>query len=423
MSEPLKTSTTAPEPVAPFPIDVEAARREFPILDVCVGGKPLVYLDNAATTHKPQAVIETVQRFYMLQNANIHRGVHYLSQQATDAYELAREKIARFFGAASADEIIFVRGTTEAINLVASSWGNRFVGKGDEIVLSEMEHHSNIVPWQLLAERVGATIRVAPITDDGELDMDAFRALLSKRTKIVSIVHVSNALGSVNPVREIVKAAHSVGAKVLVDGAQSSPHMAVDVQEMGCDFFACSGHKMYSPTGIGILYGRAEVLESMPPYHGGGDMIQKVAFEGSTYKAPPGRFEAGTPNISGTVALGAAVDFLERLGRDHIAAHEANVTTYAEEKLAAIEGLNLIGTPKHRAGAISFTLDDVHPHDIGTILDGSGIAIRAGHHCAQPLMRRLGVPATARASFGLYNTRGEVDALVEALGKVRKLFV
>lgn len=422
MSEPLPQPSVPPGSVTAFPIDVEAVRRDFPILDVSIAGKPLVYLDNAATTQKPQPVIDAMQRYYMLQNANIHRGVHYLSQQATDAYEQAREVAARFFGAGSPSEIVFVRGTTEGINLVAQSWGGKNIASGDEILITGMEHHSNIVPWQMLAERTGARIRVAAVTDDGEIDLDSFHALLSERTRLVALAQVSNALGTVNPARELIAAAHQCGAIVLVDGAQSAPHLPVDVQELGCDFYVCSGHKLYGPTGIGLLYGRAELLDAMPPYHGGGDMIQKVTFEKTTYKPPPSRFEAGTPHISGAIALRTALDYMERLGRDRIAAHEDDITRYAEQQLAGVPGLRLIGTPRRRAGAISFTLDNVHPHDIGTILDSAGVAIRAGHHCAQPLMRRFGVPATARASFGLYNTRAEVDALVTALENVRQLF-
>jgi cysteine desulfurase / selenocysteine lyase len=425
MANPLhQPSSAAPATpaLASFPLDVDAIRRDFPILDIRVGDKPLVYLDNAATTQKPQAVIDVTQRYYMLQNANIHRGVHYLSQQATDAYEQAREKMARFLGAGSAEEIVFVRGATEAINLVAQCWGGRFLHEGDEIVLTEMEHHANIVPWQMAAERTGARIRVAPVTDDGELDLPAMFALFGPRTRIVAFAHVSNALGTINPARDIVAAAHAAGARVLIDGAQSAPHMPVDVQELGCDFFAFSGHKVYGPTGIGILYGRSEVLAEMPPYQGGGDMIQKVTFERTTFKAPPSRFEAGTPHISGAIALGAAVDYLDRLGREQVAAHEEELTDYAVAQLSAVPGVRIVGRPRRRAGAISFLLDNVHPHDIGTILDSEGIAIRAGHHCAQPLMRRFGVAATARASFAVYNTRAEVDALVAALARVRAMF-
>lgn len=422
MAESLPHPSLPPEPVTAFPIDVDAVRRDFPILDVTIGGKPLVYLDNAATTQKPQTVIDALQRYYMLQNANIHRGVHYLSQQATDAYEQAREVAARFFGAASAGEMVFVRGTTEGINLVAHSWGGKHVGPGDEILITEMEHHSNIVPWQLLAERTGARLQVAAVTDEGEVDLDSFHARLNERTRLVAVAQVSNALGTVNPVRELTAAAHKYGAVMLVDGAQSAPHLSVDLQELNCDFYVCSGHKLYGPTGIGLLYGRANLLEGMPPYHGGGDMIQKVTFEKTTYKSPPSRFEAGTPHISGAIALRAALDYIDRLGRDRIAAHEDDVTHYAEQQMGTVPGLRLIGTPRRRAGAISFTLEGVHPHDVGTILDSAGVAIRAGHHCAQPLMRRFGVPATARASFGLYNTRADVDALIAALEHVRKLF-
>jgi len=422
MAHPILQNTAAATPIASFPLDVEAVRRDFPILDVRIGSKPLVYFDNAATTHKPQVVIDAMQRFYMLQNANIHRGVHYLSQQATDAYEQARAKVARFLGAATPDEIIFVRGATEAVNLVASSWGGKFIRAGDEILITELEHHANIVPWQMLAERTGAVIRVAPITDDGDLDLPKFHALLGPRTRLAAFTHVSNALGTINPVRELIAAAHAAGAKVLLDGAQSAPHLPIDVQELGCDFYVCSGHKIYGPTGTGVLWGRREILEDMPPYQGGGDMIEKVTFEKTTFKEPPSRFEAGTPHISGGIALGAAVDYLERIGRERIAAHEEEITSYAVEKLSGIEGLRIVGRPKHRAGAVSFVMDDVHPHDIGTILDSNGIAIRAGHHCAQPLMRRLGLAATARASFGLYNTRAEVDILAAALLKVRAMF-
>jgi cysteine desulfurase/selenocysteine lyase len=413
---------TTPTTPADLAYDVEALRQDFPILDVRIGTKPLIYFDNAATTHKPQVVIDAIQRFYLLQNANIHRGVHYLSQQATDRYEAARGRIARFFNAASADEIVFVRGATEAINLVANTWGATNLRDGDEILVTGMEHHANIVPWQLVAKRTGAKLRVAPVTDDGEVDLDAYRALLGERTKLVAFVHVSNALGTVNPVDEMIGAAKAVGATVLLDGAQSAPHLPVDLQRLGCDFFVCSGHKVYGPTGIGILYGRMSVLESMPPWEGGGDMIQKVTFEETTFKAPPSRFEAGTPHISGAIALAAAVDYLDRIGRERIAAHEEKIATYAVARLSSVDGLRIVGMPSRRAGAVSFTMDGVHPHDIGTILDSEGVAIRAGHHCTQPLMRRLGLSATARASFGLYNTTAEVDALVQALGHVRRLF-
>lgn len=413
----------APLTLAPAGFDVEAVRRQFPILDLKVGGKPLVYLDNAATTQKPQAVIDTIQRFYMMQNANIHRGVHYLSERATDAYEDARVRIAKFFGARSPSEIIFVRGATEAVNLVAHSFGSARIAAGDEILISHMEHHANIVPWQLLCERTGATLRVIPISDDGELDLEAFESLLGDRTRLVALVHVSNALGTLNPIRHVIERAHARGIPVLIDGAQSAAHLRIDVAALDCDFFVASGHKMYGPTGIGTLHGKREHLERMPPFQGGGDMIQSVTFEKTTFKAPPGRFEAGTPHIAGAIALRAAVDFLEGLDREAAAAHEHDLLEYAVAQMSTVEGLRIVGMPARRVGAISFVIDGVHPHDIGTILDSEGIAVRAGHHCTQPLMRRLGVPATARASFSLYNTRSEVDALTGALRKIRSMFI
>lgn len=403
-------------------LDVAAVRRDFPILDIQVGKKPLVYLDSAATAQKPQQMTDTVQRYYMMQNANIHRGVHYLSQSATDAYEDSRRKIARFFNAATPDEIVFVRGTTEAINLVAQSWGRTNIGEGDEILISELEHHANIIPWQILCEEKGARLKVIPIDDRGRLDLDAFERLLTGATRLLAITHISNAIGTVNPVEEMIRRAHALNIPVLVDGAQSAPHMPIDLQALDCDFYVCSGHKLYGPTGIGILYGKYAILESMPPYQTGGDMIQTVTFEKTTFKAPPERFEAGTPNISGVVGLGAAIDYVEHLGREHIARHEADLMAYAEDRLAAVPGLNIIGSPETRSGALSFTIDGAHPHDIGTILDSEGIAIRAGHHCAQPLMRRLGLPSTARASFACYNTHEEIDALENAARKVHKLF-
>ncbi|MFV0416081.1 MAG: aminotransferase class V-fold PLP-dependent enzyme [Chthoniobacterales bacterium] len=402
--------------------DPVQVRRDFPILDRAVAGKPLVYLDNAATTQKPQVVIDAIQRFYMLQNSNIHRGVHYLSAQATDAYEEARQKIANFLGAASASEIVFVRGATEAINLIAQSFGGKNFQEGDEVVISEMEHHANIVPWQLLSERVGIKLRVVPITDAGEIDLEAFYGMLNERTRLVSVVHVSNTLGTVNPVEKMIKAAHEFKIPFLLDGAQSAPHMRVDVQKLGCDFFVCSSHKMFGPTGVGVLWGRAELLNSMPPWQGGGDMIRTVSFEKSTYKDAPGRFEAGTPHIAGAIALGAAVDYIESLDRDAAEAYEADVLAYAEKQLSEVDGLQIHGAPAQRVGAVSFSIENAHPHDIGTILDSEGIAIRAGHHCTQPLMRRLGVPATARPSFSIYNTHEEVDMLVRALQKICKMF-
>jgi len=403
-------------------LDVDAVRRDFPILDIQVGKKPLVYLDSAATAQKPQQVTDTIQRYYMMQNANIHRGVHYLSQSATDAYEESRRKIATFFNAATPDEIVFVRGTTEAINLVAQTWGRTNIKKDDEILISELEHHANIVPWQILCEEKGARLKVIPIDDRGRLKLDAFEKLLTSATRLLAITHISNAIGTVNPIREMIRRAHALDIPVLIDGAQSAPHLPIDLQALDCDFYVCSGHKLYGPTGIGILYAKYTILKSMPPYQGGGDMIQTVTFEKTTYKAPPERFEAGTPNIAGVVGLGAAIDYVQNLGRDRIARHETDLIAYAEDRLATVPGLKLIGSPETRAGALSFVIDGAHPHDIGTILDSEGIAIRAGHHCAQPLMRRLGLPSTARASFACYNTHEEIDALEKAARKVQKLF-
>jgi cysteine desulfurase/selenocysteine lyase len=403
-------------------LNVDVVRRDFPILDLKIGSHPLIYLDSAATSQKPQSVVDTLQRYYMLQNANIHRGVHYLSQSATDAYEESRRKIARFFNAGTENEIVFVRGATEATNLVAQTWGRRHVGKDDEILISELEHHANIVPWQMLCEEVGAHLKVIPIDDRCRLDLEAFERLLTDRTRLLAVTHVSNAVGTVNPVRWMIDRAHARGAVVLIDGAQSAPHLPVDLQALDCDFYVCSGHKLYGPTGIGILYGKYGILDQMPPYQGGGDMIETVTFEKTTYKAPPGRFEAGTPHIAGVVGLGAAVDYMTGLGRERIARHEADLIAYAGEKLADVPGLNIIGRPDERAGALSFTIEGAHPHDIGTILDSAGIAIRAGHHCAQPLMRRLGLPSTARASFACYNTFEEIDALGKAARKVHQLF-
>jgi cysteine desulfurase/selenocysteine lyase len=386
------------------------------------GDAPLIYLDNAATTQKPQVVIDATSRYYSEENANIHRGVHWLSEQATIAYDRVREDARAFLGAAHAREIIFTRGTTDSINLVASSFGEAFVGAGDEIVVTEMEHHSNLVPWQLMTARRGARVCGVPVTRDGELDLEALGTLLGPRVKLIAVAHVSNALGTVNPVAVIAAMAHERGIAVLVDGAQSASRLPVDVQALGCDFFVCSGHKMYGPTGIGLLYGRSELLERMPPYQGGGDMIDTVGIERSTYAPLPAKFEAGTPNIAGVVGLGAALGWIQAQGRDRIAAHEDALLTYALDRLSGIEGVAVIGSPANRCGVISFVMDGVHPHDIGTILDADGIAIRAGHHCAQPLMARLGLPATARASFAAYNTMGEVDALVDGLERVRRVF-
>jgi cysteine desulfurase/selenocysteine lyase len=387
-----------------------------------VNGKPLIYLDNAATTQKPRSVVEAIRRFYEQDCSNVHRGVHTLSQRATEAYERAREIVRRFLNARSEEEIIFVRGTTEAINLVAHSFGRWRVRAGDEILISAMEHHSNIVPWQILCEMTGARLRVAPITEDGELLVEDVERLLTERTRLVAMTHLSNALGTITPAREIIRLAHERGVPVLLDGAQAVAHLKVDVQELECDFYAFSGHKLYGPTGIGVLYGKAEWLDAMPPYQGGGDMISSVTFEKTTYNRLPYKFEAGTPHIAGAIGLGAAIEYVTTLGVEAIAAHERDLLTYATEAVSSIPGLRVIGTARQKASILSFTLDGVHPHDIGTILDHEGIAIRAGHHCAQPVMERFGVPATARVSFALYNTREEVDALVAALQKVREVF-
>lgn len=409
-------ATTAPG------LDVARVRQNFPILAQRVHGKPLVYLDNAATAQKPKAVIDAEQRFYLEDNANIHRGVHLLSQRSTEAYEATRETVRRFINARSEKEIVFVRGTTEAINLVAATYGRTHVGPGDEVVISTLEHHSGIVPWQLLCEEKGARLRVIPINDDGELVLEEYERLLSPRTKIVSVAHVSNALGTVVPIERIIELAHRQGVPVLVDGAQSIQHMPIDVRALDCDFFAFSSHKVYGPTGVGILYGKQALLEAMPPYQGGGDMIRSVSFERTTYAPPPHKFEAGTPNIAGGIALGAALDYMSRLGIDAIARHEQGLLAYATEALQEVPGLHLVGTAKEKASVLSFVLDGVHPHDVGTILDREGIAVRTGHHCAQPVMQRFGIPATARASLALYNTPEEIDALVAGLEKVRKVF-
>jgi len=413
----------APQAVAATAgFDVERLRADFPILQQEINGKPLVYLDNGASTQKPQAVIDAVSNFYAHDYANIHRGVHTLSERATAAYEGARDRVQRFLNAADRREIIFTSGTTEAINLVAQSFGGQKIGQGDEIILTGMEHHSNIVPWQLLAERVGATIKVVPITDDGALDLDVYTSLFGPRTRLVSLVHVSNALGTVNPVQAMVETAHAHDVPVLLDGAQAVAHTPVDVQALGCDFYAFSGHKIYGPSGIGVLYGRRELLEAMPPWQGGGDMITTVAFEGSTYAAPPYRFEAGTPHIAGVVGLAAALDYVDAVGLPSIAAYEHDLLDYATAAVGELPGLRLIGTAPEKAAILSFVFDGIHPHDIGTVLDFEGIAIRAGHHCAMPVMTRFGVAATARASFGIYNTRAEVDTLVQGLDKVREMF-
>lgn len=402
--------------------DVARVRRDFPLLHEKARGRPLVYLDNAATSQKPRSVIEAIARYYEQDNANVHRAVYELAERATRAYEDARVAVQRFLNAPSEREIVFVRGTTEAINLVAGSFGRARVGSGDEVIVSAMEHHSNIVPWQILCEEKGAELRVVPMNDRGELLIDEFEKLLTPKTRIVAIAHVSNALGTVNPVREMISLAHERGIPVLLDGAQAAPHLGVDVQALGCDFYAFSGHKLFGPMGIGVLYGRSECLESMPPYQGGGEMIASVTFEKTTYNTIPYKFEAGTPNVAGCAGLRAAIDYVNRIGIDRIAAYEDALLEYATEALASIPGLRLVGTAREKVGVLSFVLDGIHPHDVGTILDAEGIAVRTGHHCAQPVMDRFGVPATVRASLAFYNTRDEIDALVEGIAKVREMF-
>lgn len=405
-----------------MPFDVARLRSEFPILKETVYGKPLTYLDSAATSQKPQQVIDAISRFFLKENANVHRGVHYLSERATEGYENARIEVQKFLNAADAHEIIFVRGTTEAINLVSQTYGKAHVGAGDEILITEMEHHSNIVPWQILCEEKGAHLRVAPISDSGELEMEAFEKLMTSKTKIVAVTHVSNVLGTINPIKQIVQMAHAYGAKVLVDGAQAVPHLPVDARALGCDFYALSGHKVYGPTGIGVLYGKSELLEQMPPYQGGGDMILSVTFEKTIYNKPPNKFEAGTPNMAGAIGLAAAITFLATLDQDARAAEEKALLEYGTEALSAIAGLRLIGTAREKVSVLSFVLEGIHPHDIGTILDREGVAIRTGHHCAQPLMKRLKLPATARASLACYNTRSDIDRLVAGLHKAQEIF-
>jgi cysteine desulfurase/selenocysteine lyase len=406
----------------PAILDVAAIREDFPILHRRVHGQPLVYLDNAATTQKPRAVIDRLVQYYGEENANIHRGVHRLSVEATDAYEASRERVRQFLNAPDMRDIIFVRGATEGINLVAATYGRAKVGAGDEIVISEMEHHSNIVPWQIVCEEKGAHLRVVPISDAGELRLDEYERLLGPRTRLVALTHVSNALGTINPVADIVRLAHDRGIPVLIDGAQAVAHMPVDVQAIGCDFYTFSGHKVFGPTGIGALYARAPLLAGMPPYQGGGDMIESVTFERTLYKDLPGRFEAGTPNIAGVVGLAAALDYLTAVGLERVESHEHDLLAYGTEALLAVPGLRLTGTAPRKAAILSFVMDDIHPHDIGTILDRDGVAVRAGHHCCQPLMARLDVPATVRASLALYNTREEIDALVSSLRTVREVF-
>jgi cysteine desulfurase / selenocysteine lyase len=416
------TSTSSRLQILEKEFDVEKIRRDFPILSRDIRGKKLVYLDNAATSQKPQVVIDAVSRYYERENANIHRGVHFLSELATTEHDRAREIIRDFINAENSREIIFVRGTTEAINLVAQTYGRVNVGVGDEVLITAMEHHSNIVPWQLLCEEKKAKLRVAPINDDGDLTLDSFEKLLGPRTKIVALAHVSNALGTVNPLAKIIELAHRRNIPVLVDGAQAVPHVKVDVQALDADFYAFSSHKMFGPLGIGVLHGKAALLEAMPPYQGGGDMISSVTFDKTTYNKLPFKFEAGTPDVSGAIGLGAAIEYMSQIGIDRISEYEHELLDYAAEKLSAIVGVRLIGTAKERAGVISFVIEGVHPHDVGTILDQEGIAIRTGHHCAQPIMQRFGIPATARASFAFYNTKEEVDALVQGIAKVKEVF-
>jgi cysteine desulfurase/selenocysteine lyase len=403
-----------------YPID--RIRSEFPILSALVRGKPLVYLDNGASAQKPEAVIDQIKKTYETEYANVHRGVHFMSQKATDAMEAARVKVQAFLNAAEEKEIIFVRGATEGINLVASSWGRSNLQEGDEIVLSVLEHHSNIVPWQIIAEQTGAVIKVVPIDDAGTFLLDEYEKLLSPRTKMVAVTHVSNALGTVVPVADVIRIAHENGAVVLLDGCQAVPHTSVDVQALDADFYVFSGHKLYGPSGIGVLYGKAALLNAMPPYQGGGEMIDRVTFEKTTYAELPFKFEAGTPHIAGIIALGAAIDYLNGIGFDAIAAHEHDLLEYATERLSGMNSINIVGTAEHKAAILSFNIRDIHPHDVGTILDYDGIAVRTGHHCAQPVMDRFDVAATVRASFGLYNTREEVDALVDGINRVQEMF-
>ena len=406
----------------PSNFDAEKIRADFPLLQQSVNGHPLVYLDNGATSQKPQAVIDALVRYYTTENANVHRGVHTLSQQATDDYEAARAKIRQLLNAAHDHEIIFTRGATESINLVAQSYGRQNIGPGDEIIISNMEHHSNIVPWQMLCQEKNATLRVVPINDSGELLMDEYERMLSPRTKLVAITHVSNALGTIQPAAQIVALARAHGALTLLDGAQAIPHLPIDVRQLDCDFYAFSGHKLYGPTGTGALYGKTEILDDMPPVYGGGEMIKSVTFEHTTYNDLPYKFEAGTPNIAGAIGLGAAIDYLQNIGYDAIAAHEHQLLQYGAQALQSIGGLRIIGDSPHKAGILSFVIDNIHPHDIGTILDTQGIAIRTGHHCAQPVMQRFQIPATARASLAIYNTKADLDALARAIDRAIEIF-
>jgi cysteine desulfurase/selenocysteine lyase len=403
-------------------LDVERIRKDFPILHQEVHGRSLVYLDSAATSQKPQVVLDALADYYGRDNANVHRGVHRLSERATEAYEGARARIQRFLNAAHSREIVFVRGTTEGINLVAHTYGRRTVGPADEVVITALEHHSNIVPWQMLCEEKGAALRVVPIDDAGEVDVEAYERLLGERTRLVAVAHVSNALGTIVPVKRMIEAAHRRGIAVLVDGAQAAPHLRIDVQDLDCDFYTFSGHKTYGPTGIGVLYGKSALLEAMPPFQGGGDMIKSVSFEKTVYNDLPYKFEAGTPDIAGAIGLGAALEYLEGLGLDRVAAHEHALLVHGTERLSALPGLRLVGTAREKASVLSFLVDGVHAHDVGSILDREGIAVRTGHHCAMPVMTRFGIAATTRASLGVYNTREDIDALVEGLAKVREIF-
>jgi cysteine desulfurase/selenocysteine lyase len=409
-------------PLPQLTLDLPRIRQDFPILSVLARGKPLIYFDSAATSQKPQSVIDALTRYYESENGNIHRGVHFLSERATELYDETRESARRFFNAKHAHELIFTRGTTEGINLLATSFGQAFVREGDNIVISTMEHHSNIVPWQMLCERTGARLRVIPVLDDGTLDLDALPGLLDSRTRLVAIAHVSNAMGTINPVDRIIALAHAQDIPVMLDGAQSAPHLPVDLQALDCDFYVCSGHKMLGPTGASIFYGKERWLDRMPPYMGGGDMIATVTFEKTTYAKLPSKFEAGTPDIGAVVAYKAAIEYLVAADREAITAHEHDLLAYATPRVSDIEGVRVIGTAPDKAGVLSFVMDCAHPHDIATLLDSEGIAVRAGHHCAQPLMRRFGLAATVRASFYLYNTREEVDVLVTALHRVRAVF-
>ena len=415
------TSSTLETPVSTT-WDIERIRADFPVLQQTVNGKPLIYLDNSASSQVPQVVIDRGSVYLEQEHSNIHRGVHYLSQKATTAYEGAREKVKRFINARESRECIFVRGATEGINLVMYGYGRKFIGAGDEIVISAMEHHANIVPWQMLCEEKGARLRVIPMNDAGELLFDEYDGLLNERTKLVSVMHVSNALGTINPIKQMISQAHKYGVPVLIDGAQAAPHMPVDVQDLDCDFYVFSGHKMYAPTGSGVVYGKIELLEKMNPFQGGGDMIKTVTFEKTIYADAPNKFEAGTPAIASQIGLGAAIDYLNTIGRENAALYEAELLRYATERVSAIEGVRIIGTAKNKASVLSFVIDGIHPHDIGTILDQEGIAVRAGHHCAQPVMQRFNVPATARASFSFYNTKEEIDVLARTIERVIEIF-